>query len=404
MLVNGTIKIGDFKYSDQHYCYVRRNKIRTKEEFVEELRKLAETNKKFLNYSKLRKLKRNDLLYEAIKLFGGWRNACIYSGITPLTKSWSKEKVVFEIKKYAKILNKTPTREELEKLGHHDVTRAAERRFGNWNSALIACGLVLNKKPWSKELIITEMKNVVKKLGYTPSMNELRQLNKHDLLNALFRFYPSYNKFLLDLNLPVVIEMNKWTKDKVILEILNLKNKFGRTPTRSEVEKIGRLDLKMATQRYFGSWNKAIISAGLNPNLDAIKNDFGKRWELFIVKIIKKKFKDEVEYHKKLPNKTIPDIFLKKENKILEVKSNASDLSILENIKNYSFFCDSLEFWYLYGTPPKLNNAKIIFRGPDYIKNILLKLKNKELIREFFDLKNEVNKTDEEEVIEFRGM
>ena len=383
---------------------MRRGKIRTKKEFIKELRKNFNKNKNFSNYSKLRKIGRNDLLYEAVKLFGTWRNACINSGIKPLTKKWDKDEIITEIKNFSDELKKNPTRKDFINLGKISLTRAAERRFGSWSSALITAGLKSNKRyDWNKKNVIEEINFIAKDLNHTPSMNDLRKLGKYDLLNALFKFFPTYNKFLHEAKLDLITEMNKWSKNKIKKELIDLNKKFGRTPTRSEIEEMGRLDLKMATLRHFGSWNNAIISAGLKLNLDAIKNDFGKRWEHFLLRVLKKKFRN-IEFHKRLPNKTIPDAFLPNNNKIIEIKSNASDLSIYDSIKNYSNFCNNLEFWFLYGIPITTKNSKVIFRGPDYIKNVILKLEDKMLLKDFMELKNNINNKNEKEVSEFLEM
>lgn len=403
-LVNGAIKIDDYKYLKFHNNKMKRNKIRTEKEFVKEIKNLVKRDAKFLNYSYLRKLGRYDLIYEAVKLFGGWRNACVYSTLEPLTRKWEKDEIISEMKTVANMLNKTPTREEVIKLGKHDLTRAAERKFGTWTSALIACGLNPNKRyDWSRKIVLNEIKNMAKGLGHTPSMNELKRLGKYDLLNAILRLFPTYNEFLSVAGLDLVTEMNKWSKEKIISEVKTLNEKFGRIPTRTEIEKMGRLDLKMATLRYFGSWNNAIISAGFNPNKDALKNDLGKRWEHFLIKVIKTKFKN-AKFHERLPNKTIPDVLLPDEKKIIEIKSNASDLSIYGNIKYYSDFCNKLEFWHLYGIPPKIKDHKVIFKDSNRIRKFLLQLRNKKLLKEFFNFKKEAKVFDKEEAIEFLGM
>lgn len=71
---------------------LRRLKIRTKEEFVSELVRLSKIDKKYLNYNYLREIKRSDLLYEAVKLFGGWRNAVQAAGFRPIQKDGLKKK------------------------------------------------------------------------------------------------------------------------------------------------------------------------------------------------------------------------------------------------------------------------------------------------------------------------
>jgi hypothetical protein len=123
---------------------------------------------------------------------------------------------------------------------------------------------------------------ISKEIGYSPSMNDLRRMNEHGLLNALFRFFPTYNDFLKVAGIDIVLEMNKWSKEKIINELIDFKNNLGRPPRRSEIESAGRLDLKMAIILHFGCWNKAIKAAGFIPNSDAIGRDFWKNGNLLL--------------------------------------------------------------------------------------------------------------------------
>ncbi|MBI4014673.1 MAG: hypothetical protein HY365_01830, partial [Candidatus Aenigmarchaeota archaeon] len=324
---SGAIKIDDFKKLYMSSSYMRRSRIRTKQEFATHVKWLVSRNRNALNYNYLRMHGRNDLLYEAVKLFGSWRNSCYYCGLSPMTKHMKKDEIISEIRLLSKKLGKSPTRDDAIAQMGYGLTRAAERRFGNWSSALIASGVTPHKRyDWSRAVVLEDVRAIAKKIGHTPSMNELRRLGRHDLLNALFVYFATYNEFLTSADLELVAEMNKWSEETVINEIKDLHAMFGRMPTRTETEAMGKLDLKMAATRLFGSWNNAVIAAGIVPNKDALGNDLGKRWEMFIMRIVKNLFKCP-RFHVILPNRTIPDVMLPK-NIILEIKSNASDSSV----------------------------------------------------------------------------
>src|SRR3989338_4672814 len=92
----------DVKYLN-HLAFInqmdKRPRIRTKEEFILEIRKLSQIDKKYLNYAYLREIKRNDLLWESAKYFGGWRGAVQASGFRPIQKGWTKQEISNTIKK-----------------------------------------------------------------------------------------------------------------------------------------------------------------------------------------------------------------------------------------------------------------------------------------------------------------
>ena len=57
---------------------------------------------------------------------------------------------------------------------------------------------------------------------------------------------------------------NAWTESKVISELKEVAGRLGQTPRCNEVAI--RVPLRDATRKFFGSWNGAIIAAGLLPN------------------------------------------------------------------------------------------------------------------------------------------
>ncbi|MFH1182488.1 MAG: hypothetical protein V1702_06010 [Candidatus Woesearchaeota archaeon] len=367
---------------------MRRKQIRTKEEFMNDLKALAKLDPGYLNYSHIRSLKWNDLLFEAVKYFGGWRGAVKAIGFRPLIdKRKTCEDVISEITQLYKNLKHSPSRKEAASLGKKGLVKSAERNFGGWGNALIESGLEPLRKTWVKKTIIKDLKRISHDLGHTPSMRELQKLERHDLLNATIKHFSSYNAALKKASLPLTQEMNKWSKEKVIHDIRSVSRQLGKKPTRSEIESLGRLDLKMATLRLFGSWNNAMIAAGFVPNTDAIHNRLGQQWENIVLQIASEIYPDSAA-HFKLPNRGLPDLYVFDENLIIEAKINISENNVKSDVEKYLPYCDKLQIWYLYGIPPSTFSDKIELTGINKIKDFINS--GHELRRQFKSLIKEV--------------
>ena len=217
-------------------------------------------------------------------------------------------------------------------------------------------------------------------------MRELKKLNKYDLLNAGLKFFGKYNDFLRAAKLPIVLDMNKWPKQKILSELKTITDQIGRTPRRTELAAMGRYDLINAVETYLGSWSKGLIQAGFEPNKDVLNdNTTWREWENLIFDILKN---ENVDFFKHMHIKKVgyPDIYIPSEKKIIEIKINCSDNSVKTDIKKYLPFCDKLEIWYLFGKPFGILSNKVSFVGSNAIQE---KIKNnKSLLERFFKIKN----------------
>ncbi|MBI2144684.1 hypothetical protein HYU17_06110 [Candidatus Woesearchaeota archaeon] len=365
---------------------MKRKQIRTKKELVKDVQSLAELDNRYLNYNFVRGLKRNDLLFDAVKLFGGWRGAIEAAGYRPIQKGWTENEIPRDVQLVQKRFGQIPPYKRLSGLGYSGLTRAAMRRFGSWNKAVIKAGFVPIKKEWSKNSVTKELKTVAQNLNRTPSMRDLKRLGKDDLLNAMISRFGKYNSAIKEANLPTVLEMNKRTRKKVVTELKIIAKKLGKKPTSSEVKSLGRHDAYNAALSEFGSWNKAMIAAGFTPNTDAVHNKLGQIWENIVLKIASEIYPDS-GVHFKLPNRGLPDLYVPDEKLVIEAKINISENNVKADTEKYLPYCDRLQIWHLYGIPPSTFSDKIEVVGIDIIKKFIMadsKLKNKfkSLIRE----------------------
>jgi len=356
---------------DRNHSVVKRDRIRTKEEFITELKHLSAFDRNYLNYNYLRKIKRYDLLFEAIKLFGGWRNALLVVGFQPIQKSWTTDEIISNIKLMASKLGRPPKSKEALRLGYSGLANAVNRRFGNWTDALIAAGFKPHRLNITKDQSILMLRKIAENLCHSPSMRELKQSNNYPLLAAGLKYFGTYNVFLKSAGLSIVLDMNKWPKSRIISELLSVAEQLGRSPTRTELVVMKRYDLINAVEKYLGSWSDGLIQAGLIPNKDVLNDDTTWRfWEELIFNILDCQ---NISYIKHMYIKSVgyPDIYIPSEKKIIEIKLNCSDNSVKKDIGKYLPYCEKLELWYLYGRHFGILSNKVSFVGPNHIREML---------------------------------
>jgi hypothetical protein len=314
-------------------------------------------------------------------------------------RKWSNRKVLQEIRRISNEMHRTPRVADLALSKRWDLVRASQRIFGTYTNAIKQSGLNPNITYWSKELIIKDLKKLYKQLGHTPTYRELRKI-RLDLQSAIQRYFKRYNDAIKAANLP--LNNIRWSKIKIINKLQQIANKLGRTPTERDLRTLKLFDLFGAILRWFGSYNNAIISAGLKPNESFVKDKLWKSWEKFVIQTAEVIYgKENIEKHFQLPNKSKPDVLVKSLNKVIEAKMNITTECVNNGIINYFQYSNNLEFWYLYGNGfIKKRNVKFI--GPYKIENILKRLKQKQLLRNLYLLKKGIKPETQMNINDFK--
>ena len=218
------------------------------------------------------------LHWAAGKYFGSWGNAVNEAGLDyeaiNLYSKWSKQKIIDEILKLY---------ESGEKLNHAHVNKiypaltAAvlnKNYFGSWKKAVEAAGLdydgireaigIKKTEEWSKEKIVDEILELYNS-GDDLNANNMRKVNIA-LYGAAVnkRYFGSWEKAIetAGLDYDEIRRYQQWNKQKIIDEILRL-HKAGEDLSYMNIRKDYRA-LISAAFNYFGNWENAISASGLN--------------------------------------------------------------------------------------------------------------------------------------------
>jgi len=136
--------------------------------------------------------------------------------------------------------------------------------FGSWNNALREAGVeVSNRISIPKSELIEELESIEAQLGRTPSRHEMDQYGQFDSTTFASTF-GTWNEALREAGFEPN-ERKEIPRSELIDAINRLEDELGRTPIRSDMNKKGEFSGSVYRHR-FGSWNNAIIAAGLDPN------------------------------------------------------------------------------------------------------------------------------------------
>jgi len=199
------------------------------------------------------------------RLFGSWNKTLKAAGlkINHSNQPITKEQVVAELKRVAKQLGRTPMKYEFTTLSFISE-RPVCRMFGTWNKALKAVGLKLNRyRGFTKEQVLTEIKGLAKRLGRTPTQDDFNKRAPVST-NTVEKLFGTWNKALTTAGL-TLNQFKGFTKQQIITELKRVAKKLGRTPTYDDFNKHANVSTR-TVQNLFDTWNKALKAARLSLN------------------------------------------------------------------------------------------------------------------------------------------
>lgn len=202
-----------------------------------------------------------------------------------ITISWTKDKVINEVNILSEDLGRCPTEQELRKLGRNDLALAIRRYFDGYKrlqSTINLEGKKRIRKEWSVDDIIFEYTKVIKELGFPPTYGELCNINKSVLATTISKKI-GFTELLKRVGYEPRMKVNFWTAEKIKEEYLKEWKKLGRTPTMNELKTM-RSDLFSQISRIFGGITNLAEEMGFQPS-KSFYDPLWKPWEKFVVTV-----------------------------------------------------------------------------------------------------------------------
>ena len=232
-----------------------------------------------------------------------------------------------------------------------------ENRFGSFNNSLTKAGLKINAyyREWTKRQIIKWLRYKYKELGKTPGIRDFDKDSRTPGKTTVRRRFGSWTNALKEAKIPLKRFMSK---KQLIIILRRLARRLNRTPTRIDLNKLNGTPSYMPFVSKFGSYTKACLMAGLNPNYGT-NNPFWEDWERHCIKMAKVVYQN-IEIRKKGLVNGIPDVYVPKENLFIDAKTCGYE-DFKDQIKRYSKK-HKLEFWLIFkGMETKRKNVEYIY-------------------------------------------
>lgn len=199
----------------------------------------------------------------ARRYFGSLLKACEAAGLAPPGGRWSKRRIVEAIQDgYVK-------GRPLQIAGFRDVrlATAAKRHFGSWRVAVDAAGLTSRIPPpsrhqrtWSPTAVVLAIQEHYQAGFPSPSVWQ----TDSGLYSAAKKHFGTWRAAVRAAGLQPT--NRRWSHELVIGEIVD---RFNRGLPLTSVVFQEDSPLAGAAVRYFGSWRKALVAAGLDPKSES---------------------------------------------------------------------------------------------------------------------------------------
>lgn len=214
--------------------------------------------------------------------FGSWNEAIKEAGLDLNNRSdIPKLELLNAIQRLADEMGQTPTAVDMEQEGEFGWA-TYKSTFGSWNTAVRMAGLKPNVRNDIAELdLIKELQRLEDELGHVPGRREMDRDGQFDSTTYMSTF-GTWNDALQEAGLT---PNAYWDipESELLEELQRLAEVLDRTPIRDEMESQGKFSYSVYAQR-FGSWNDALVEAGLDPNKvinpDHLDHIVRSTWEL----------------------------------------------------------------------------------------------------------------------------
>ena len=197
----------------------------------------------------------NPLFCAAVRRFGNWQNALEAAGLEiTRRRQWTQDRVLDELRAWQRFPEADLKNEDPGLVG------AAFRLFGGLQNALDAAGLEPRSGRWTERRVIEAIQD-----GYVRGLPiEHSGFKNVALANAARRRFGDWPSAVAAAGIPWKAPPPKkqWSRQQVLQAIRDL------VESGVSVAQVWKEDRRLhcAARNHFGSWNKAVLAAGLTPS------------------------------------------------------------------------------------------------------------------------------------------
>jgi len=175
-------------------------------------------------------------------------------------KKYTEDMLIMMLRKKAKELGRTPKSREVTADPKMPIALTYQNTFGSWNAALVAAGLIpletrWQSQKWSKKTLVSSLQKLARTLGQTPKITDLKEDLTMPPVSVYLRAFGTWNKALETAGL-------RYSEEEMISMLQEKAEELGgRAPIPEEMEGMPSQGMYAST---FGAWSKALRRAGID--------------------------------------------------------------------------------------------------------------------------------------------
>ena len=133
-------------------------------------------------------------------------------------RKYTKEQLIFYLKKLASELKRSPTIKDMNKKKKYPSSSTYFKRFGSWNKSLRKAGLKINvRKKYSKKELLENVKLLAKEIGGIPRAVHLKSKKWIASYSTYRKYFGNWKKTLKAAGIAKteqIINLKEFTKRK----------------------------------------------------------------------------------------------------------------------------------------------------------------------------------------------
>jgi len=187
----------------------------------------------------------------AYKRFGSWHQALRAAGLEPVPRGkWTKQRVIEAIQNRSRQGLSLVTTWRTDK----SLYSGAQYKFGSWRRALRAAGFRLHRRRWTKQQVLDAIRTRHQRgLSLRTTWRDESVLH-----SAAQRLFHSWADAVIAAGLQPHVR-RRWSRQKVI-ETIQTRHRQSEGGRILSTEDKG---LHQAAKKYWGTWRRALVAAGL---------------------------------------------------------------------------------------------------------------------------------------------
>lgn len=187
------------------------------------------------------------------------------------SSKYSDEFLIKYLQDYFKKNGRPPTMRTLPKGPGLPSAHTYIHRFGSWRAALEKAGLdTANTIQYTDQELIEYIRALGKKLGRPPTLQDVRKAGKPSAVTYLYRFGSWYNALkAAGYKVHRHGRSRELSRQLLVAKIKQLEEKLGYPPGPADIDNARAAGEDIPSSRtfyrYFGTWERLLVAAGLIP-------------------------------------------------------------------------------------------------------------------------------------------